>query len=223
MSLTDAMRAAQDAAKNLPVTQDNSPQALAPVALGTSLDDFLAGGARPDRWLKVNEVGIWLARDEKLPLAEGSFEGELDIENIQLFHGLRAEFAGNVVKYAKSYDGGKTTTQGENFAAVAADFAANAMKFTGNYRGADTIIVLTEDIVQGKTTIPAGTKIGYSTPVTGFAPFQALMKELSNDGRIHDAGGGRLTGERVRVRLVHSSETNNNKQEYGVISFEVVE
>jgi hypothetical protein len=208
MSLQSAMDAAKEAANQVPAVQDTQG-ALAPMSFGTSLDDFLSGGMQVDAWVQVKDGGIRLNRDEKAYIEE--FEAELDLNTVQLFHGVRAEFAGNKVEYAKS------------FASVCAHYKANSVKPANPYRGADMVLVLTKDVVQGKTTIPAGTRIGYTTPITGFAPFQTLLKGLAAEGKLTDAGGGRLTptGENPTVKLVHERRTNDQNQDYGVLLMEL--
>jgi hypothetical protein len=223
MSLQSAMDAAKQAANNLPATQEDNNQgggaAVTPMQLGTGLDDFLSGGMNVDAWVQVKDAGIRLNRVEKAFLTE--FEADLDLSSVQLFHGVRAEFAGNRVEYAKSFDGGRTTSRGESFAAVAAHYKANSLKPADPYRGADMVFILTDDVVQGKTTIPADTRLGYTTPITGFAPFQSLLKKLAAEGVVRDVGGGRLDGPRIRVKCTHNARENAAKQEYGVMIIEL--
>lgn len=221
MSLNQAMEAARAAAANLPATQDQTGTAVADtgaMSFGTSLDDFLSGGMQVDKWLQVKDGGFRLDRNDKAFIDE--FEADLDVSSVQLFVGVRAEFAGNNVQYAKSFDGGRTTSRGENFAVVARHFKENSLKPADPYRGADMTLILTSDVTQGKATIPAKTRVGYTTPVTGFAPLQALLKQLTAEGLASDAGGGRLSGPRVRVRCTHEVKTNNSGQDYGVLHFE---
>lgn len=218
--LQDAMRQASEAAAGLPATTSQSTD-VAPVQYGTGLDDFLSGGMQVDKWIQVKDAGIRLDRDEKAFITE--FEAELDLDSVQLFVGLRAEFAGNKVEYRQSNDGGKTTTRGENFAELAARWKATSVKPVDPYRGANMTLVLANDVVQGKTTIPAGTKLGYTTPVTGFTPFQNLLKKLAAEGKVSDAGGGRLSGGRVAVKLTHEARENAAKQEYGVVLMDIAD
>ena len=224
MSLQEAMNAAKEAARNLPATQDEQVPGgeLTTTEYGTSLDSFLSGNMQVDTWLQVKDGGLRLNRDDKAFITE--FEADLDASTIQLFMGLRAEFAGNQAEYRQSFDGGKTTTQGENFATVLRQWNATAVKPPGRpYRGANMTFVLAEDVKQGKVSIPAGTKIGYTTSVTGWYPFQELLKQLTADGRVQDVGGGRLSGELIRVRCTHEVKTNKQNQDYGVLNIEVIE
>lgn len=221
-SLSDTMNAAREAASNLPATQDATGRDLAPANYGTQefstgLDDFLTGGGiKPDKWLQIKDTGIRIDRDDKAFVTE--FYGDLDLSTVQLFWGARAELAGNNVVYTKSYDG-KTTVKGEPFQAVLADFKANSVKNADPYRGADILVTLTEDVVQGKTTIPAGTKVGYSTSITGFAPFQSFLQEAKRKGLLRDLGDGEV----VRVKVTHEMRTNKANQDYGVLLFSLAD
>lgn len=221
MSLQQAMAAAKEAAANTPAVQEETAGLPATTDYGTSLDSFLSGNMQVDSWLQVKDAGLRLNREDKAFVTE--FEADLDVSSIQLFMGLRAEFAGNQVEYRQSFDGGKTTTQGENFALLLRQWNDTAAKPPGRaYRGANMSLVLTEDVKQGKTTIPAGSRIGYTTSVTGFYPFQELLKKLAADGLLTDAGGGRMQGDLVRVRCTHETKTNSNNQDYGIVNFEVL-
>jgi hypothetical protein len=222
-NLADTMNAARNAAQNLPATTGSDATdvavttAPAATSFSTGLDDFLTGGGiRPDKWLQVKDAGIRIDRDDKGYITE--FTGDLDLGEVLLFWGARAEFAGNNVQYTKSYDG-VTTTKGENFNQVLADFKANSMKNADPYRGADIQVELTEDVVQGKATIPAGTKVGYSTSITGFAPFQSFLASMVKQGKARSGPGGTIVGEVVRVKVTHEVRTNKANQDYGILQF----
>jgi hypothetical protein len=226
-TLAETMNAARDAAANVPATQDTTGTAVATTGsapdqqFNTGLDDFLSGGGiRPDKWIQVKDMGLRIDKDEKAYATE--FVGDLDLSSVQLFWGARAEFAGNKVVYTKSYDG-VTTNKGENFKAVLADFKAGSLKDASPYRGADVLIELTEEVTQGKTVIPAGTKVGYSTSITGFAPFQSFLSAMVKAGKARSGPNGTIEGETVRVRVKHDPRTNNAKQDYGVLLFELAE
>lgn len=219
-TLEETMNAARDAAANVPAVQDATSTALAPqqqTQFSTDLDDFLTGGGiRPDKWLQVKDAGIRIDRDDKAFVTE--FVADLDLSQVLLFWGARAEYAGNKVVYTKSYDG-KVTTKSENFNSVLAEFKANSLKNADPYRGADILLTLPDDVTQGKTTIAAGTRLGYSTSITGFAPFQGFLQAMKKAGKFHAVGDG----ETVRVRVKHDMRTNNANQDYGVLLFELAE
>lgn len=220
-NLSETMNAARNAAANLPATQDATSQELAPATytqdFSTGLDDFLTGGGiRPDKWLQIKDTGIRVDKDDKAFVTE--FVGDLDLSSVQLFWGARAEFAGNNVVYTKSYDG-KTTVKGEPFQAVLREFKENSLKNADPYRGADILVTLTEDVIQGKTTVPAGTKVGYSTSITGFAPFQSFLAEMKKSGRLRDLGDGDV----VKVKVTHELRTNKANQDYGVLLFSLAD
>jgi len=224
-SIQETMDAARNASANVPATQDATGTALATSApaqqdFGTSFDDFLnGGGLRPDKWLQVKDAGIRIDRDTRDYISE--FEGLLDLSTVKFFWGARAEFAGNNVQYAKSYDG-KITDKGENFNAVLAEFKANSMKNADPYRGADILITLDAPLMQGKTEIEAGTKVGYSTSITGFAPFQSFIQSMVKQGKARSVNG-QIDGEVVRVKVTHRVGVNAKKQEYGILDFALID
>jgi hypothetical protein len=224
-SLEETMAAAREAAQNLPATTTQDSTAVATTApqqtYSVGLDEFTTGGGiRPDKWIQVKDAGIRIDREDKAYISE--FEGELDLSTVALFMGSRAEFAGNNVVYAKSYDG-VTTTKGENFNAVVAEFKANSLKDASPYRGADVLIELTDDVTQGKAVIPAGTKIGYSTSITGFGPFQNFLQTMVKAGKARSGPNGSIIGDTIRVKVTHELRTNKAKQDYGVLQFSLVE
>jgi hypothetical protein len=219
-TLADTMNAAREAAQNLPANQDATGTAVATSApdatvFSTGLDDFLSGGGiRPDKWLQVKDAGIRIDRDDKAFVTE--FTADFDLSEFKLFWGSRAEFAGNNVQYAKSYDG-KLTDKGENFNQVLAEFKAGSVKDASPYRGADIIATLDEDVTQGKTVVPAGTRIGYSTSITGFAPFQTFLANMKKQGKLRAEGDGDI----VKVKITHQLKTNPKGQDYGILLFDL--
>lgn len=224
MSLNSAMEAARNAAAATPSTGTDvavaNGNSAAPAILGTGLDDFLSGGMQVDLWLQLKDAGIRLNREEKAFIDK--FDAQLDVSSVQFFHGIRAELGGSA-QYAKTYDGGRTTSKGENWASVYSYMKENGVKFSDTYRGADMVFVLTADVTQGKAVIPAGTRIGYTTPITGFSPFQNVVKQLVADGRANQAGGGRLDGPLVDVSLTHEVGTNKQNQDYGILKIELAD
>jgi hypothetical protein len=216
------MNAARNASQNLPAAQDaTGGNALAPVdnttTFSTGLDDFLnGGGIRPDKWLQVKDAGIRIDRDDKAFVE--SFTGTLDLSEVKLFWGSRAEFAGNNVQYAKSYDG-KLTDKGENFNQVLAEFKASSVKDASPYRGADVLVTLDEAVTQGKTVVDEGTRVGYSTSITGFAPFQSFLAAMKKQGLLRAEGDGEV----VRVKVTHKLKTNPKGQDYGILLFDKID
>lgn len=186
----------------------------APTALAApSMDAFEnAGGLSVEHFLGVPAAGIKIGKDMKGALDE--LIVDIDFSEVMPFWGIR-KTVGQTTTYAKSYNGA-TTVRGENFAGVAAEFAAADPRATP-YPGADIPCTLVEDVADPKDkarTFPAGTRVGYTTSVTGFAPFNTFFKKLKAAG-LH-------TGT-LRVKLIHEVKQKQGVQDWGVIGkFEVL-
>lgn len=209
----------QSASTEVATTDQGGGQALANTgggAVDMSLTSFLtAGGISPDKWIQVKDTGMKLDKNEKATLEE--FTGDIDFANVKMFVGLRIKLPGNKYEYIKSYDGKTESKTGQNWNAAVAEANARAAEPAQTYRGADILIVNNEDVVQGKTTIPAGTKLGYTTSITGFGAFQSFLAELVGAGKIEVQPGDRLSGV-VRTKVSHEEKTNTDYS-WGILSF----
>ena len=184
-----------------------------------SLSGFLkAGGIQPDVWLTLEKTGIKLDKNEKAVFDD--FEGTIDFSKVKLFQGLRTKLPGNKFEYIKTYDGRTEARSGENWNTACANALAKAIEPAQPYRGADILIVSTKEIKQGSKTYEAGKKIGYTTAVTGFAPFQSLLESLVNSGEVVVGNNDSLSGE-VKVKLQHVVKSNTDYQ-WGILDFEKI-
>lgn len=227
-SIDDAVAAAEAAAANM--TENN--QALATQTQGTalaaapaggpvdmSLGSFLtAGGINPDKWLQVKDTGLKLDKNDKNTFDE--FTGEVDFSKVKMFVGLRISLPGSKYEYIKSYDGRTEAKTGQNWNVAVAEANARAQSPSTTYRGADILVVTDKVIEQGSAKIPAGTKVGYTTSITGFAPFQSLLQTLVEAGDVSVGAGDRLSGT-VTLKLSHEAKKNAD-YEWGVVNFEKV-
>lgn len=218
-----AVAAAEAAAQNMgeaqvPATQtQGSALATAGGAVDMSLGSFLkAGGIAPDKWIQVKDTGMKLEKNEKATIDQ--FEGTIDFASVKLFQGLRIALPGNKYEYIKTYDGRTEAKTGQAWGAAVADANARAVAQNNTYRGADILIVLTKDVKQGGTTIPAGTKVGYTTSITGFAPFQSFLQTLVQEGKVQVGAGDTLSGV-VPTKVVHETKSNAD-YEWGILTFE---
>lgn len=222
--IDDAVAAAEAAANEMsntqvPATQDNSGGQLANTggAVDMSLDSFLkAGGLSPDKWIQVKDTGMKLEKGEKATIDK--FEGEIDFANVKLFQGVRVALPGNKYEYIKTYDGKTEARSGQNWNAAVADANNRAINPATPYRGADILITLQADVKQGATVIPAGTKLGYTTSITGFGAFQGFLQTLVADGKVQAAAGGVLSGK-VPTKVIHETKSNAD-YEWGILTFE---
>jgi hypothetical protein len=221
--IDDAVAAAEAAAQNLGEAQVPATQqaggALAATggSVDMSLGSFLkSGGINPDKWIQVKDTGFKLDKNEKATIE--SFEGEIDFSQVKMFVGLRVALPGNKYEYIKSYDGKTEAKTGQNWNAAVADANARAQTPNTQYRGADMLIVPTKDVKQGSTVIPAGTKLGYTTSITGFSSFQSFLASLVNAGKVQVGPNDSLSG--VVVTKVSHETKKNADYEWGVLNFE---
>lgn len=196
-------------------TNNNASTAVgAPVDM--SLGSFLkAGGISPDKWLQVDKFGMKIDKNEKVLIDE--FEADIDFSNIKMFVGMRIKLPGNKYEYIKSYDGRTESRTGQNWNAATTEANARASEPAQTYRGADILLVPAKDVVQGKTTIPAGTKLGYTTSITGFGAFQSFLAELVGKGAITVGAGDTLSGV-VTTKVTHETKKNAD-YEWGILNF----
>lgn len=221
--IDEAVAAAENAAANTtPAVQEQTNGALAPAQSGAvdmSLTSFLkAGGINPDKWVSVKDTGIKLDKQEKALIQD--FTGEIDFANVKMFQGLRIALPGNKYEYIKTYDGRTESKTGMAWGAAVQEANARAISPSTPYRGADILITLDKDVKQGGTTIPAGTKVGYTTSITGFAPFQSFLQTLVTEGKIEVQAGDVLSGV-VPTKVVHETKSNAD-YEWGILTFEAV-
>lgn len=222
--IDEAIAAAEAAAANTPtntaMTTQEQGGALAPAgggAVDMSLGSFLkSGGINPDKWIQVKDTGMKLEKNEKATIEE--FVGDIDFANVKLFQGLRVALPGNKYEYIKTYDGKTESRSGQSWAAAVQEANARAQSPATPYRGADILIVPSEDVKQGGTTIPAGTKLGYTTSITGFGAFQTFLQGLVEDGKVTVGAMDTLSGV-VSTKVVHETKKNAD-YEWGILNFE---
>lgn len=223
--IDNAVAAAEAAAANMTDAQVPATQAqgtaLAPAntggAVDMSLGSFLtAGGINPDKWLQVKDTGMKLDKNDKNTFDD--FTGDIDFSRVKMFVGLRIGLPGGKYDYIKSYDGKSEAKTGQNWNIAVAEANARAIAPATTYRGADILITTTKEIVQGATKIPVGTKVGYTTSITGFAPFQSLLQTLVENNDVSVSAGDRLSGV-VNVKLSHEAKKNAD-YEWGIVNFE---
>jgi len=221
LSNLDAILAAakEQATALAPVAPIAQTPALAPVggavAYNMSMDAFLnPGGMECASYIQVKDAGIKLSKDWVGFIEE--FEAVLDLSEVQFFMGIRKE-VGNQVTYAKSYDGQTDSRSGENFAQVVEKFKRESQKPADIYRGADIPLTLIGDVASSKKddkVYTADQVVGLTTSITGFKPFAAFAKKLTQAG---------LGSTPIKVKVTHSPRKNAANQSYGVCEFEFLE
>ncbi|MDH7796471.1 MULTISPECIES: hypothetical protein [unclassified Beijerinckia] len=217
MSLNNALNAAMEqantAADSLPtVSNDNKQSSVVtlPAGRAISVDDALSQvGNAVDAYLKVKDTGLRIGEDimpfEKLGVS-------IKLAEVAAKYTVSFSLAGNQT-YKHSVDGIREMTTGQAWADVIQMARSTDARCKGQYISFDLVFTLTKD-VQGKAgVIPAGTRIGYSTPYTGTQMVAPWVKAMKAAGRDED--------EDIAVTLVHIPKKKGSNN-YGVFSIENV-
>ena len=222
--IEDAIKEAEAAAQNQTpaVVQQSSAPALAqpagaPINMGATA--FLkSGGMQPDYWVDIKDTGFKIVKTEKAVF--DSIDVEIDFSAVKPFQGLRVKMPDGKPKYIKTYDGVTESRSGKPWATAVAELQGLAVEPADQYRGFDIPMILSEDVKQGATTIEAGKKVGYTTPVTGFAVAQAFLEKLVNDGDVTIVDDN-FSGV-VKTRVSHL-EKSNASYTWAVLDFEKID
>tara|TARA_Y100001001_G_scaffold163782_1_gene193820 strand:+ start:15490 stop:16173 length:684 start_codon:yes stop_codon:yes gene_type:complete len=221
--IDDAIAAAEAKAAETPgtdVATQNAGGDLAPAggALDMSLTGFLkAGGISPDKWLQVKDSGFRIDKGEKAMIEE--VEVEINFADVKLFQGLRIQAPGGKPEYIKTYDGRTEARTGQTWGIAVAEANGRSATPQNPYRGADILMSLTSDTVQGKTTVPAGTTLGYTTSITGFGAFQSFLATLIEAGDVSVGQDGQSLSGKVKVKVLHEAKSSAD-YEWGILNFE---
>jgi len=213
-------KAAETTGTDVATTQSGGELAQAPQggALDMSLTGFLkSGGLSPDKWVQVKDTGFRLDKNEKALIEE--VEVDIDFINVKLFQGLRIALLGNKYEYIKTYDGRTEAKTGQAWGAAVAEANGRSISPQNPYRGADILMVNTSEVTQGKSKIEAGTKLGYTTSITGFAPFQSFLAGLIEAGKVTVGADGQSLSGTVRTKVTHEAKSNAD-YEWGILNFE---
>lgn len=200
-----AADAAPAASANLPATQTNSNVPVARPSLDSMTD---SAGLTVDHYLNVMQGGFRLG-DMKGYFTEA--EVTLDLDEVVAIYQVRANRSGQTT-FIKSYDG-VTTNTGQNFDLATRQLQQTNDKVDGPYQTAEIPVTLTKDVTDGKVKVEAGATIGVTPSITGVKFFTKFVKAARARG---------LTGD-IRVKLVHTPQTNTKGNEWGVVAFELID
>lgn len=212
-ALSRVLDQAAEAAANAPAPTQNAlvpSNGNLPAAARPSIDSLVdSAGITVDAYLTLKYEGFRLG-DNKTLFSE--FVAFLDLDEVVPISQVRATSGGQTT-FLKSYDG-NMTPQGQNFQQAIESLRARSDKLDGPYTTSEIPLTVAEDFKVGSETIKAGTVIGTTPPQTGVKFFAKFIRELREQG---------LEGQRVKVRIVHTPQTNRNNNEWGVVTFELIE
>lgn len=175
-TISAAIKAAQTVAAAVPMQTAPAAQAMTstlPAGRVRTLDDAMAAvGAAVDMWASIEPDSYRFGKSKPVD----QIVGTLTMSEIQTPFGVRFNVGGST-RFSRSYDGIREAQSGKPWMEV----VAQAQQMDGNCKGqydlAEIPIVLTADLVTSEKTYKAGTRIGITTPVTGFKPFMAWVRE----------------------------------------------
>lgn len=190
-------------AGNLTVQQNSLPAAR------PSLDSMIdSAGMTVDEYLTIKDAGFRLG-DMKGYFKE--FEATLDLSEVVAIFSVRANRSGSTT-FIKSYDG-VTTPQGQNFDLEIRKLQATNDKVDGPYQTSEIPVTLTTEVTDGKVKFDAGTTVGITPAITGVKFFTKFLKQVRAAG---------LSDKTLRVRIVHTPQSNAKGNEWGVAAFELL-
>lgn len=180
--MSDAISAAlarAQAVVPVPLVQAAVPVTHTPqtTAAPRSLQDAMAtAGTSVDAYIGLKEGSFTVG---KVKLKVDEVRVTIRLSEVKFGYGVRYDAGGRQV-YAKSYNG-VTEARGRSWAEVVAQAQNMDPKCNGQYDLADIPMTLLEDVTvpaKPPTTISSGKRIGYTTSITGYAPFMAWVNEV---------------------------------------------
>lgn len=174
-NIAAAIAAASQVAANIPMPNQGVVVPAAPLPQGRvrTLDDALeSAGVAVEEFVKVSETGFTL--NDK-PFQE--LDAELSLSDIQIIYSVRFNPPSGGTRFARSYNGVTEARSGRPWAQVCAEAQAADPKCQGSYDAAEVPLTLIADVKAGEKTFKAGSRIGFTTPITGYKPLMTWLRE----------------------------------------------
>jgi hypothetical protein len=217
--IADQIEAGRRAAAALTASPGTALTNAAPTAVGEvatpgprlTMDTMMVQGLSVDAFIKPNEFGTMTIGDDKKQ--QEGFNVEIDTAAIMLSYAIKY---GNPANYVKSYDGKVASTGGSWADAKArAQLAVGNAQIIREYNCADIPMLLLQPLQKQAAgeTFPVGTKLGYSTPTTGWAAFESFINDVKAKG---------LMGKKVTVALTCTPRVNKANNKWGIVAFKLV-
>lgn len=170
-----------------------------------SLEDAMASaGANVELWLALDAGSFRVGTDNIKTL-----EAELTLREIQFPYMVRLN-VGGATRFPRSYDGVREAQGGKPWAEVIAEAQRLDPNCKGQYDAAEIPLVLTSEVTIAGKTHPVGTRVGVTTPVTGYRPFMTWLRS------VQAAHGADAT---VKVRLSVETKTKAGCKPWGIPVF----
>jgi hypothetical protein len=171
------------------------------------MSDLEAGSLDVESWLQVDKYGLHLDKSQE---ALETLMVEIDLGEIVPVYMVR--FGKNPPNYCRSYDGVTTFGSPKPWEFTLREAQHFDPDCRGQYPAVEIPMTLTDgvELKRDRKTIEAGARIGYTTSITGYRPFQKFWNECEKKG---------LTGKVVKVRLGYETRKNNGN-EWAVVTYE---
>lgn len=187
-------------------TPDRLPAPLTPVRRLT-MHDLEVGSLDVTSWLQVDKYGLHIDKSQE---ALETLLVEIDVTEIVPVYMVR--FGKNPPIYRRSYDGVTTYGLPKLWELTVHEAQSIDADCRGQYRAVEipmTLIKMVE-LKRDRKTIDAGTRVGYTTSITGYRSFQKFWRVCEKK---------RLT-EAVTVQLGYEVRKSNGN-EWAVVTYEL--
>ena len=182
--IAEALAAARQVAAQLPaLTQPTEVVAPPPAGRARTLDEAIdQAGVGVDVWASIDASGYRI-NNTIVP----SFTGRIKLSEVQFPYMVRFTVGGST-KFVRSYDGVYEAQSRKPWAGVIAQAQSADPGCKGVYDAAEIPVILDKDLVVGTQTYKAGSRIGITTPVTGYKTFSNWAREarlaFGSDGEV---------------------------------------
>jgi hypothetical protein len=172
--------------------------------------DLEVGSLDVESWLQVDRYGLHLDRSQE---ALDALMVEIDLTEIVPLYMVR--FGKNPPSYCKSYDGATTFGSPKLWELTLREAQRQDPDCRGQYSAVEIPMMLIDgvELKRDRKTIEGGTRIGYTTSITGYRPFLKFWNECEKKG---------LTEAVIKIRLGYEARKSNGN-EWGVVTYEIVE
>lgn len=184
--------------------------AMASMPMEMTMDKFMEMGLAVDAWLKPDFQGMTIGDS---PIAVVSIDVEIDMTEKRGFTLIQAiRYGQDPVRYDYTTDNQTSKDGLPWFNILSAAYAVDPT--VQPYRAAQIPMTVVADAVNLKNEVvaKAGTRLGYTTSVTGWAPFEGLYRDCQRAGWI---------GQKVIVRLTNEGKVKGTNK-WGIVKFELL-
>ena len=184
--------------------------AMASMPMEMTMDKFMEMGLAVDAWLKPDFQGMTIGDS---PIAVIHIDVEIDMTEKRGFTLIQAiRYGQDPVRYDYTTDNQTSKDGLPWFNILSAAYAVDPT--VQPYRAAQIPMTVVADAVNLKNEVvaKAGTRLGYTTSVTGWAPFEGLYRDCQRNGWL---------GQKVIVRLTNEGKVKGTNK-WGIVRFELL-